>query len=59
MIYLISLTKCKPTISLPGILKKKTQLIWGMGPTYKEKIVTTLKGISVLEIYEDPEIDAC
>ena len=40
--------------------KKKTQLIWGMGPVlYKEKIITTNEGNKrIREIYEDAEIDA-
>lgn len=44
----------------PGILKKKTQLIWGMGPVlYKENIVPTKDGNKrVRIIQEDAEIEA-
>lgn len=44
----------------PGILKKKTQLIWGMGPIlYKEKLIATKDGNKrIRELYEDAEIDA-
>ncbi|WP_413998725.1 hypothetical protein ACMDB5_13190 [Flavobacterium sp. W1B] len=43
----------------PGILKKKTQLIWGMGPVlYKEKIVATKEGNKRIRIlHEDDDID--
>jgi hypothetical protein len=40
----------------PGILKKKTQLIWGMGPMlYREKIV---KGVYSREYVQDDEVKA-
>lgn len=44
----------------PGILKKKTQLIWGMGPIlYTEKLVPTKDGNKRIRILqEDPEVDA-
>ena len=44
----------------PGILKKKTQLIWGMGPVlYKEKLIPTKDGNKRIRIIEeDAEIDA-
>ncbi|MBW4362487.1 hypothetical protein [Flavobacterium taihuense] len=44
----------------PGILKKKTQLIWGMGPVlYKEKLVETGEGNKRIRvIQEDAQIDA-
>jgi len=44
----------------PGILKKKTQLIWGMGPIlYKEKLVDTKDGNKRIRvIQEDAQIDA-
>ena len=43
----------------PGILKKKTQLIWGMGPVlYKEKLIETKDGNKRIRmIQEDAEID--
>jgi hypothetical protein len=31
------INKVQTNYIAPGILKKKTQLIWGMGPTYKGK----------------------
>lgn len=44
----------------PGILKKKTQLIWGMGPVlYKEQLVNTKDGNKRIRIIqEDADIDA-
>lgn len=42
----------------PGALKKKTQLIWGLGPIlYSEKIIQTTEGNKRVRIIEeDPEI---
>lgn len=44
----------------PGILKKKTQLIWGMGPVlYKEVLVANEDGNKRIRvIHEDADIDA-
>jgi hypothetical protein len=42
----------------PGILKKKTQLIWGLGPIlYKEELIKTKDGNKRIRVlYEDTEI---
>lgn len=38
----------------PGILKKKTQLIWGLGPIlYSEKIIGTEEGTKRIRVYEE------
>jgi hypothetical protein len=44
----------------PGILKKKTQLIWGMGPIlYKEKLIQNGQGNKRVRILqEDAEVEA-